>query len=470
MQARKRYCSSCGEFGHVREDCPYGDPQYEEAWNQGLVGALQNASGQWTRPGHLQHPRGKSLNVLHLSGRSPNVHSPRGGSRCIHSPRGGSQCVHSPRGGSRSVHNPRGGRPNVHSPDPADTASEPPCLAPAQELHSTVSQLRESLALLEVELVELWELVLTRLSDNDSTAQQLRDELTQVKNEYKALFRELRAEVKELQQDRETLKRELAGVREEMQQRERRHTAPSSSNFMESTLNQTAAKPCRETAPHTPTTPARHADTPTHNADITHSDNTQSDTRPELETEPEAAPTPPSRQQHHAEVALLIDSNGKFISEQRLFPGRKVSKIWCPTTGKALQELSKSSQLRSAAQPRTSEVDPLDPQESETTTGTTPATPAQPSPTEPGLAWPTTPHSQPSPADPRPVQHTTPHSQPSPIDPGPTQHPTPHSQPSSKSTSRPSTATPRFSAGKQGLPAQNWGRYATSSTSSALGS
>ncbi|MGH0120088.1 UNVERIFIED_CONTAM: hypothetical protein FKN15_062778 [Acipenser sinensis] len=29
---------ACGEFGHDRDDCPYGDPQYEEAWNQGLVG------------------------------------------------------------------------------------------------------------------------------------------------------------------------------------------------------------------------------------------------------------------------------------------------------------------------------------------------------------------------------------------------------------------------------------------------
>ncbi|MGH0120504.1 UNVERIFIED_CONTAM: hypothetical protein FKN15_066828 [Acipenser sinensis] len=31
-------CEACGEFGHDRGDCPYGDPQYEEAWNQGLVG------------------------------------------------------------------------------------------------------------------------------------------------------------------------------------------------------------------------------------------------------------------------------------------------------------------------------------------------------------------------------------------------------------------------------------------------
>ncbi|MGH0142011.1 UNVERIFIED_CONTAM: hypothetical protein FKN15_074965 [Acipenser sinensis] len=31
-------CSTCDEFGQVREDCHYGDPQYEKAWNQGLVG------------------------------------------------------------------------------------------------------------------------------------------------------------------------------------------------------------------------------------------------------------------------------------------------------------------------------------------------------------------------------------------------------------------------------------------------
>ncbi|MGH0162564.1 UNVERIFIED_CONTAM: hypothetical protein FKN15_043137 [Acipenser sinensis] len=31
-------CDACGEFGHDREDCPYGESQYEEAWNQGLVG------------------------------------------------------------------------------------------------------------------------------------------------------------------------------------------------------------------------------------------------------------------------------------------------------------------------------------------------------------------------------------------------------------------------------------------------
>ncbi|MGH0159365.1 UNVERIFIED_CONTAM: hypothetical protein FKN15_037327 [Acipenser sinensis] len=31
-------CGTCGKFSHDREDCPYVDPQYEEAWNQSLVG------------------------------------------------------------------------------------------------------------------------------------------------------------------------------------------------------------------------------------------------------------------------------------------------------------------------------------------------------------------------------------------------------------------------------------------------
>ncbi|MGH0142938.1 UNVERIFIED_CONTAM: hypothetical protein FKN15_030513 [Acipenser sinensis] len=39
-------CEACGEFGHDREDCPYEDPQYEEAWNQGLVG---DAAEFWVR-------------------------------------------------------------------------------------------------------------------------------------------------------------------------------------------------------------------------------------------------------------------------------------------------------------------------------------------------------------------------------------------------------------------------------------
>jgi hypothetical protein len=39
-------------------------------------------------------------------------------------------------------------------------------------------------------------------------------------------------------------------------------------------------------------------------------------------------------------VAILIDPNGKFIQEDKLFPDHKVSNIWCPKTQDALYILS----------------------------------------------------------------------------------------------------------------------------------
>ncbi len=44
-----------------------------------------------------------------------------------------------------------------------------------------------------------------------------------------------------------------------------------------------------------------------------------------------------------ADIAILMDSNGKFLQEEKLFPGRKVTKLWCPKTGDALRILSDSS-------------------------------------------------------------------------------------------------------------------------------
>ncbi|KAK1896008.1 Reticulocyte-binding protein 2 like a [Dissostichus eleginoides] len=43
-----------------------------------------------------------------------------------------------------------------------------------------------------------------------------------------------------------------------------------------------------------------------------------------------------------AEVIILIDSNGKFLDEEQLFPGQKVKKIWCPRTDNALDVLTKA--------------------------------------------------------------------------------------------------------------------------------
>ncbi|CAL8332028.1 unnamed protein product [Merluccius merluccius] len=41
-----------------------------------------------------------------------------------------------------------------------------------------------------------------------------------------------------------------------------------------------------------------------------------------------------------AEIILLMDSNGKFLDEQTLFPRHRVEKIWCPNIQRALELLT----------------------------------------------------------------------------------------------------------------------------------
>ncbi|KAI4876409.1 hypothetical protein NFI96_020969 [Prochilodus magdalenae] len=42
------------------------------------------------------------------------------------------------------------------------------------------------------------------------------------------------------------------------------------------------------------------------------------------------------------DIALLIDSNRKFIDEKKLFPKHRAAKLWCPTTQKALELLTEA--------------------------------------------------------------------------------------------------------------------------------
>ncbi|XP_032387891.1 uncharacterized protein LOC116699438 [Etheostoma spectabile] len=64
----------------------------------------------------------------------------------------------------------------------------------SSQLETRVSQMRDNLSLQEVELVELKELLLSNQTSAEST-QQLRDQLSQVRNELKASIQELRGEV-----------------------------------------------------------------------------------------------------------------------------------------------------------------------------------------------------------------------------------------------------------------------------------
>lgn len=52
-----------------------------------------------------------------------------------------------------------------------------------------------------------------------------------------------------------------------------------------------------------------------------------------------SSPPPSHPSQSQPQIILLMDSNGKFIDENKLFPRKNIKKIWCPNTQKALELL-----------------------------------------------------------------------------------------------------------------------------------
>ena len=251
----------------------------------------------------------------------------------------------------------------------------------AQHLHSTVEQVRDSLSLLEVELTELKEQVLTHITCN-TEAQFLKDQLSQVRNQLKLSVGKLKGEVETLQADKEEVKRELAeekqgmrkelaeireelrrelsGVREQLQVRDK---------AIESLKEQLQSLTAPATAPaptlahtdpaHTDPAPVHTDPAPVHTDTLTPSQSqpSQENKTPVTQSVPQTKDknTPPLKTatpelthprahtatQKATEVAILIDSNGKFINEEQLFPGMKVSKIWCPRAKDALHILSR---------------------------------------------------------------------------------------------------------------------------------
>ncbi|KAL6459079.1 hypothetical protein MHYP_G00325510 [Metynnis hypsauchen] len=90
-----------------------------------------------------------------------------------------------------------------HSTSSANTAPPPsPCL------HSTVAEIRNSLSLLEVELVELREHIHTHISTSTDMSF-VRDQLSQITNQLKMSVQELKGDTENLLQEKEALKNEL---------------------------------------------------------------------------------------------------------------------------------------------------------------------------------------------------------------------------------------------------------------------
>ena len=186
-------------------------------------------------------------------------------------------------------------------------------------LESTVALLRQSLSLQEVELVELKER-LNNSSQQQQQQQQLEEQRNLLGAEFRASLLELRGEVKELQQDREEMRRGLTAVKEELLLKDQ--TIENLTKQIEGLQEKTTPK---------------QSETPPVNLNLT--------TRPQPIPTITNTTTPPTNKKKpkiptDADIIILIDSNGKFVNEEQLFPGKKVCKVWCPTTDTALELLT----------------------------------------------------------------------------------------------------------------------------------
>ncbi|KAL6483852.1 hypothetical protein MHYP_G00087240 [Metynnis hypsauchen] len=101
--------------------------------------------------------------------------------------------------------------PHSHTTTAEDTV--PSASAPSPLLHTTIAQLRDSLSLLEIELVELKEQRLTHMSTSTHT-EPLRDQLSQTKHQLKATVQEPRRNIDSMLQERDSPREKLAECKE----------------------------------------------------------------------------------------------------------------------------------------------------------------------------------------------------------------------------------------------------------------
>ncbi len=198
--------------------------------------------------------------------------------------------------------------------------------------------------------------------------EQLREQLDQIRNQLKISIQELKGEMNTLYQDRETFKkdckelqqtmgkelsemkdymgRELACFKVELQQRDRQiETLTTQMRCLSIPANAPKAPPPSPT----PTQPNPQQHTSGTHQIITPqqqpkgSRNTCNPQKPLRKTPLLQPPAEKQPVKTEADIAILMDSNGKFLQEEKLFPGRKATKLWCPKTGDALRILSDSS-------------------------------------------------------------------------------------------------------------------------------
>lgn len=211
--------------------------------------------------------------------------------------------------------------------DPSDERSNEdsePDIKETSLLHHSLATMKLQFTRLEVELVQLRE---TMSSLASAQTENLHKNLNE--EEYRKDIEALRKEVKDLKWEKDKLDRQLLSQSEELRQLKEESEAHSKQLLCltEKLLHRgqqgnmpTEGNPlhCAPTE-EGPRTPAPH---------------------PSGLPSTTSSPATALHTEEQAEIILLMDSNGKFLKERKLFPNHRTKKLWCANTEKAMDILS----------------------------------------------------------------------------------------------------------------------------------
>ncbi|XP_049423372.1 uncharacterized protein LOC125883192 [Epinephelus fuscoguttatus] len=243
------------------------------------------------------------------------------------------------------------------------TNLQKPRAGPGPQLNRTITELKVKFTELERELVQLRELISqqpcqpttaqpdpctisTELGmlrqDRDSCRRELSllrteiRELHQDREQRLAALTALTEEVKELRGEREEHRRELTSLSKEVKELrgEREEHSRALTTLSEQPQERGGATQDLDEKLDHNQDPVSSQDPPIQEPTSTPS----STSSPQTSTSPHS--TRPAQQREKTDIVLLIDSNGKFLNQKKLFPTHKVAKIWCPNTHHAIDLLS----------------------------------------------------------------------------------------------------------------------------------
>ncbi len=151
---------------------------------------------------------------------------------------------------------------------------------------------------------------------------------------------EMRQQLREIQEEREQQNSEIQALKEQVRELLLAREEPAQTHRA-------------QTLPSTPKSTNTGSQHPPLNADSERPDpdSSQPSQRhppppppgfPAQQHQPSSHSSPAQTSTEEPEVALFIDSNGKFIDIKKLFPRHRAVKFWCPTTDKALELLTES--------------------------------------------------------------------------------------------------------------------------------